>query len=176
MRGCCGNPEHRILAFGKWGTYKRLELMIEAFDVVKRTLPNAKLVIAGGDHPQAAGYVESMKERCAGDPQIEFTGYVHEDALPNLFQSSSVAVMPYSSSTGCSGVAHLACAYGVPIICADLADFRQMAEGEELDSNILSQSCEVFRVGLLRSRPAATHPIGILRPVVMGMPCWSEAR
>ena len=23
-----GNPEHRILAFGKWGTYKRLELMI----------------------------------------------------------------------------------------------------------------------------------------------------
>src|SRR5205807_9041723 len=74
----------------------------------------------------------STKERCAGDPQIEFTGYVHEDALPHLFQGSSVAVMPYSSSTGCSGVAHLACAYGVPIICADLADFRQMAEGEEL--------------------------------------------
>jgi len=23
-------PAHRILAFGKWGTYKRLELMIEA--------------------------------------------------------------------------------------------------------------------------------------------------
>jgi len=127
-----GNPEHRILAFGKWGTYKRLELMIEAFDIVKRSLPNAKLVVAGGDHPQAAGYVQSMKERCAGDPQIEFTGYVHEDALPHLFQGSSVAVMPYSSSTGCSGVAHLACAYGVPIICADLADFRQMAEGEEL--------------------------------------------
>ena len=40
--------------------------------------------------------------------------------------------MPYSSSTGCSGVAHLACAYGVPILCADLPDFRQMGEGEEL--------------------------------------------
>jgi hypothetical protein len=40
--------------------------------------------------------------------------------------------MPYSSSTGSSGVAHLACAYGVPIVCADIADFRQMAEGEEL--------------------------------------------
>jgi hypothetical protein len=38
--------------------------------------------------------------------------------------------MPYSSSTGCSGVAHLACAYGVPIVCADLEDFRQMADGE----------------------------------------------
>jgi glycosyltransferase involved in cell wall biosynthesis len=127
-----GNPEHRILAFGKWGTYKRLELMIEAFHLLAETLPNARLVIAGGDHPQAAGYVESMKQKCAGNHAIEFTGYVHEDRLPDLFQSSSVAVMPYSSSTGCSGVAHLACAYGVPIVCADLPDFRQMGDGEEL--------------------------------------------
>src|SRR6202011_6333103 len=95
-------------------------------------VPNAKLVIAGGDHPSAHGYVESVKNSCVGNPGIEFTGYVREDRLPDIFQSSSVAVMPYSSSTGCSGVAHLACAYGVPIICADLPDFRQMAEGEDI--------------------------------------------
>jgi glycosyltransferase involved in cell wall biosynthesis len=127
-----GNPEHRILAFGKWGTYKRLELMIEAFKIISQKLPNAKLVVGGGNHPQAAGYVEGLKRQHAGNPAIEFTGYVDEDRLPGLFQSSSVAVMPYSSSTGCSGVAHLACAYGVPIVCADLQDFRQMADGEEL--------------------------------------------
>jgi glycosyltransferase involved in cell wall biosynthesis len=127
-----GNPVHRILAFGKWGTYKRLELMIDAFSLVNKTVPNVKLVVGGGNHPQAAGYVESMKKGYASNPAIEFTGYVPEDRLPELFQSSSVAVMPYSSSTGCSGVAHLACAYGVPIVCADLADFRQMASGEEL--------------------------------------------
>lgn len=127
-----GAPVHRILAFGKWGTYKRLELMIEAFNLIAAQLPDAKLVIAGGDHPQAAGYTEAVKQRCAGNDRIEFRGYVPEDDLPDLFQSATVAVMPYSSSTGCSGVAHLACAYGVPIVCADLADFRQMAQGEEL--------------------------------------------
>jgi hypothetical protein len=105
-------------------------LMIEAFQYVSEALPNAKLVVAGGNHPQAAGYVESMKKKCAANPKIEFTGYVHEERLPDLFQSSSLAVMPYSSSTGCSGVAHLACAYGVPIVSADLEDFRQMADGE----------------------------------------------
>jgi glycosyltransferase involved in cell wall biosynthesis len=125
-----GNPEHRILAFGKWGTYKRLELMIESFQYVSEALPNAKLVIAGGNHPHAPGYVESMKKKYAANSRIEFTGYVDEDRLPDLFQSSSVAVMPYSSSTGCSGVAHLACAYGVPVVCADLEDFRQMSDGE----------------------------------------------
>jgi hypothetical protein len=127
-----GNPEHRILAFGKWGTYKRLELLIEAFHLVTEALPNIKLVVAGGNHPHAAGYVESVKKKWEGNPNIEFTGYLHEDRLADTFQTSSVTVMPYSSSAGCSGVAHLACAYGVPLISADLPDFRQMADGEDI--------------------------------------------
>lgn len=127
-----GNPEHRILAFGKWGTYKRLELMIEAFASISGRLPNAKLVIAGSNHPQAPGYVESIARKYSSHPGIEFTGYVQEEEVEDLFQSASVLVMPYSSSTGCSGVAHLASAYGVPVVCADLEDFRQMANQEEL--------------------------------------------
>jgi hypothetical protein len=127
-----GNPIHRILAFGKWGTYKRLEPMIEAFNLLVEKMPEARLVIGGGDHPQAPGYIDSVRKQCAGDERIEFRGYVPEDELADIFQSSTVAVMPYSSSTGCSGVAHLACAYGVPIVCADIADFRQMAQAEEL--------------------------------------------
>ncbi len=36
--------------------------MIEAFQYISEALPNARLVVAGGNHPQAAGYVESMKK------------------------------------------------------------------------------------------------------------------
>ena len=39
-------------------------------------------------------------------------------------------VLPYSSATGSSGVAHLAAEYGVPIISADIEDFRDMALDE----------------------------------------------
>ena len=127
-----GNPVHQILAFGKWGTYKRLELMIEAFGILAAKTPNVRLVVGGGDHPQAAGYIQAMKQQFAGDSRIEFRGYIQEDDLADLFQTSTVAVMPYSSSTGCSGVAHLACAFAVPIISADIQDFRQMAQSEEL--------------------------------------------
>src|SRR5579864_1352704 len=66
-----GNPEHRILAFGKWGTYKRLELMLDAFAIVEKKLPQARMVVAGGDHPNARGYVDSVRERCAGNPHIK---------------------------------------------------------------------------------------------------------
>ena len=40
-----GHPEHRILAIGHWGTYKRLETLIEAFPAVVKKVPNAKLII-----------------------------------------------------------------------------------------------------------------------------------
>jgi len=127
-----GNPEHRILAFGKWGTYKRLELLIQAFKIVSKQLPNVRLVIAGENHPMTPGYVESIAAQTANDDRVEFTGYVAEENLQNLFSTATVLVMPYSSATGSSGVAHLACQYGVPIICADIDDFRDMANDEGL--------------------------------------------
>jgi glycosyltransferase involved in cell wall biosynthesis len=127
-----GNPEHRILAFGKWGTYKRLELLIEAFQLLSAHMPNVRLIIAGGNHPQTPGYVESVAESMQGDSRVEFTGYVEEDDIPHLFRRSSVLVLPYSSATGASGVAHLACEFGVPIISAGIDDFREMALDEGL--------------------------------------------
>jgi glycosyltransferase involved in cell wall biosynthesis len=127
-----GNPEHRILAFGKWGTYKRLETLIEAFAQVHEAMPNTRLVIAGSDHPATPGYVASVRERFRNAASIEFTGYVREEDLPELFGKASVAVMPYHSATGASGVAHLACQYGLPIISADIPDFREMADDESL--------------------------------------------
>jgi glycosyltransferase involved in cell wall biosynthesis len=127
-----GNPEHRILAFGKWGTYKRLELLLDAFERISKSMPNAKLVIAGSDHPMTPGYVQSIADRNAGNDRIVFTGYVAEDDIPGLFSTASMLVLPYSSATGSSGVAHIAAEYGVPIISANINDFREMAEDEGL--------------------------------------------
>lgn len=125
-----GNPTHRILAFGKWGTYKRLELIIEAFRRLAEQMPNVELVIGGGDHPKATGYVESMAREHAQDSRIQFLGYVPENTIPELFRHASVAVMPYTSSAGSSGVAHLAAQYGVPIIASGIRDFRELAGHE----------------------------------------------
>jgi glycosyltransferase involved in cell wall biosynthesis len=127
-----GNPVHRILAFGKWGTYKRVELLRDAWEQLSAQMPNVRLVIAGGNHPATPGYIESVAASMNGDPRVEFTGYVEEDDIPGLFRSASALVLPYSSATGASGVAHLACEFGVPIISAGIDDFREMALDEGL--------------------------------------------
>ncbi|MBO0912478.1 MAG: glycosyltransferase, partial [Acidobacteria bacterium] len=148
-----GNPEHRILAFGKWGTYKRLEPLIEAFDRVVDEVPEARLVIAGTDHPKTPGYLRSVEERIGPHRGLIFRGYVAEADIAPLFQSATVAVLPYTSSAGSSGIAHLACTYGVPIIASDIPDFRRLAEEEGL-------SIDFFTPGDIRE--LARHLVQLL--------------
>jgi glycosyltransferase involved in cell wall biosynthesis len=127
-----GNPDMRILAIGHWGTYKRLETLMEAFPIVLEKIPNARLIVAGANHHTKAGYWESVRDAQPAGLPIEFHGYVPEEAIPALFQSTSVLVLPYDSATGSSGPAHQACEYGVPIVCADIEEFREMAVGEDM--------------------------------------------
>jgi glycosyltransferase involved in cell wall biosynthesis len=125
-----GNPDHRLLAIGHWGTYKRLETLMEAFPLVLEKIPTARLIVAGANHHTKAGYWESIRDAQPAHLPIEFRGYVAEEDIPELFQSMSIVVMPYDSATGSSGPAHQACEYGVPIVCADIPDLRSMADGE----------------------------------------------
>src|ERR1017187_5485196 len=127
-----GNPELRILAIGHWGTYKRLETLMEAFPTVLKQVPNARLIIAGANHHTKAGYWESIRDAQPEGLPIEFRGYAPEEAIPELFQSTSILVLPYDSATGSSGPAHQACEYGVPIVCADIDDFHEMATDEDM--------------------------------------------
>jgi glycosyltransferase involved in cell wall biosynthesis len=127
-----GNPDQRILAIGHWGTYKRLETLMEAFPAVLRRVPNARLVIAGANHHTKPGYWESIRDTYGANKRIEFRGYVAEEDVPELFRTTSIVVLPYDSATGSSGPAHQACEYGVPVVSADLPDFRDMARDENM--------------------------------------------
>jgi glycosyltransferase involved in cell wall biosynthesis len=127
-----GNPYKRILAIGHWGTYKRLETLMDAFPLVLEQIPNARLVVAGANHHTRPGYWESIREAQPKHLPIEFRGYVPEDDIPELYQQTSIVVLPYDSATGSSGPAHQACEYGLPIVSADLPDFRGMASDEDM--------------------------------------------
>ena len=149
-----GNPEHRVLAFGKWGTYKRLEPILAAFKTVVQRCPEARLVIAGTDHPKTPGYLQAVQKKFPNRKEVSFIGYVSEEDVAQLLQQSTVAVLPYTSSAGSSGIAHLACTYGVPIVASDIPDFRRLAEEEGL-------AIDFFPVGNILE--LATHLIDILQ-------------
>src|SRR6202044_1162516 len=95
-------------------------------------VPNARLIIAGANHHTKAGYWESIRAAQPAHLPIEFRGYVPEESIPDLFETTSILVMPYDSATGSSGPAHQACEYGIPIVSADIPDLREMAVAEDM--------------------------------------------
>jgi glycosyltransferase involved in cell wall biosynthesis len=130
-----GNPDLRILAIGHWGTYKRLETLMEAFPSVVKKVPNARLIVAGANHHTKTGYWESIRAAQPPELPIEFYGYVPEEAIPELFRTTSLLVLPYDSATGSSGPAHQACEYAIPIVCSDIPDLCEMAANEDMAVN-----------------------------------------
>ncbi len=124
-----------ILAFGHFSEYKNLPMLIEAFQEIREKDGEVRLIIAGASHPNFLGYIEDVKKRFREVPNITFTGYVPQDRLHDLFMSSTVVVLPYLTSTGCSGVFHLACGFAKPVVMSDLPDFRKMLEEEGIVAN-----------------------------------------
>jgi glycosyltransferase involved in cell wall biosynthesis len=126
------NSKRIILAFGYWGTYKRVDVLLDSMDEVVRAVPNAVLVIAGTNHPSTPGYLESLQKQWAGRSCVRFLGYVPETELPDLFSSASVLALPYTSAAGTSGVMHQACQYGLPMVASSIPEIIEIAEQEKV--------------------------------------------
>lgn len=121
----------KVMTFGKFGTYKKVEIMIEAVEEIrKRTNEDIEIVIAGTDSPNTPGYLASVKQRYAHVPNLTFTGYVEESDVPVIFNESAVVVFPYTSTTGSSGVLHQAGSYGKAVVLPDLGDLSLLVKDE----------------------------------------------
>jgi len=121
----------QVMAFGKFGTYKKVEILIEAVELLReRTCEDIEIVIAGTDSPNTPGYLAQVKETYKHVKQLRFTGYVAEEDVPTIFNESAVAVFPYTSTTGSSGVLHQAGSYGKAVVLPDLGDLSILVKEE----------------------------------------------
>ena len=128
-----GRPK-RIVTMGKFGTYKRLDTLIEAFDLLRseRCYQDYELVIGGSDHPNAPGYLASLISQREQDSGIVFHGYVAEEDVSAFFGGARLCVFDYIATTGSSGVLHQAASYGVVPVFPRIGDFVDLCRDEGL--------------------------------------------
>jgi len=121
----------KILAFGKFGTYKKVEILIDAVKRVRqRTGEVLEIVVAGTNNPNTPNYLQSVKRKYKNLKGLTFTGYVAEERVATLFEESSVVVFPYTSTTGSSGVLHQAGSYGKAVILPNIGDLKELITEE----------------------------------------------
>jgi glycosyltransferase involved in cell wall biosynthesis len=122
------SDQKSILIFGHMGPHKGLPIILEAFKKLQTEKPNVRLVVAGTNHPNYPNYLTEFIK--ANLSSVEFTGYVPQDKLSAVFEQANVVVLPYLAAPGTSGVFHLACGYGRPLVASDLPEIRELVNDD----------------------------------------------
>jgi glycosyltransferase involved in cell wall biosynthesis len=109
----------RVLLFGRVFAYKGLEYLIRAEAILKETLPNLHVTVAGrGDDPRMFAPLMGLASRY--DIRNRF---IEDDEVAQLFLDTDIVVLPYTEASQ-SGVLNLAAAFGKPVIVTDVGELR----------------------------------------------------
>lgn len=107
--------EANVLFLSRLHPKKNVECILEAWPLVQRILPKAKLVIAGSGKPDYEQFLEDTTERLCKGLDVTFTGFVDGVQKTNLIADASVFVLPSFQEN--FGVAVMeAIAAGLPVV------------------------------------------------------------
>lgn len=153
----------QIMTFGKFGTYKKVETLIEAFNILQQQREQPlELVIAGTDSPNASGYLAGVAETYKHVDNIRFTGYVEEEDVPQVFGDAAVVVFPYTSTTGSSGVLHQAGDYGKAVVLPRIGDLAELIAEEGYTGEFFTpEDAQSLADALLRFIDNPDHRVSI---------------
>jgi glycosyltransferase involved in cell wall biosynthesis len=128
-----GSTEKVVLFFGNIDYYKGLDLLIDSLNFLSKDLiNNFRLVIAGNS--KVAEYTNFIMGKIEGSGLSHrishHIGYIPDAEVEQYFMAADCIILPYRSIYQ-SGVIFMAYAFGLPILVADIANFRSdVADGE----------------------------------------------
>jgi glycosyltransferase involved in cell wall biosynthesis len=121
-----------LMAFGKFGTYKKVEVLFDACELLMKQYPSLdfRITIAGTDNPNVTGYLEGVKNKYSHLRNAVFTGYVAEEDVAGIFEESTFIIFPYTTTTGSSGILHQAGSYARAAILPKIDDLERVVDEE----------------------------------------------
>ena len=119
-------PPHALF-FGAWTKYKNLPLLLDAFALVRRELPAARLTIAGPVMPDVD--MPAITRRAAEIGHVDLhPGYVPMDQVAGLFGAHRAVVFTYAT-VNISGSVHMAYTFGRPVVATDVGSMSDAVQG-----------------------------------------------
>ncbi|MBF0369095.1 MAG: glycosyltransferase family 4 protein [Magnetococcales bacterium] len=125
-----GDPEaiFDFVYVGLLSGYKRIDVMLDALALARKSLPGLKLLLVG-DGPKAAALTKKVK-KLKLDDAVHFAGNRALKDLPDLLHSARIFLMT-SQGEGLPQAMLEAMSCGLPAIVPDDADIREVAvDGE----------------------------------------------
>ncbi len=145
-----------LLFFTSLAPYKGLELLLEAFGVLRQRYPSLGLLVAGAPHPRFPDYIHNLRRKYGSMPGVRWIGEVPQEQVQSLFEQASLVVLPYTASTGSSSVLFQAATWGRPVVVSDLPGIRSAVDESGLAVNFFKTgqvNSLVQTIQLLLERP-----------------------
>jgi glycosyltransferase involved in cell wall biosynthesis len=132
-----------ILFFGRIKAYKGLECLIEAFQRIRSTHEQYRLIIAGrleaGSGQRVTEKIQGLiSEDVKAKAVLTRAEFIPDNEIEIYFKSADVLVLPYTHIYQ-SGVLFLGYSFGLPVLAADVGSLR--------DDIVESQTGFVFKSG-----------------------------
>ena len=110
---------------GRVDTWKGLDVLLDAFTLVRESSPAAELVIAGGTVLGKEGYAAALRERVKSMPGVRWLGA--RDDVPEMLADLDVFVLPSTTPEPFGMALVEALASGVPSVATDAGGPREIA-------------------------------------------------
>jgi glycosyltransferase involved in cell wall biosynthesis len=125
--------KNEIIFVGRLVERKGVKYLIQAFDLIKASIPHRLIII--GDGPERE-YLEGLAANLSKDHRVVFTGTITDDKLRQYYQSCSFLVLPavYDKKGDTEGLGVVlleAMSYGKPVIASELGGITDIVvDGE----------------------------------------------
>ncbi|HID35831.1 MAG TPA: glycosyltransferase family 1 protein [Ghiorsea sp.] len=112
-----------VVSVGRLVPIKGMERLIQAWEIVVRQHPQAKLALVGDGEDKRS--LEKLASRLNIIPNVEFVGWV--DPLPELAKAKTFALMSHNEGMGRAVVEAMAA--GLPCVVSDVCGLRELVDG-----------------------------------------------
>ena len=120
-----GRPN--ILFLGRLEKRKGFKHLLEAFEILKARVPEARLIVAGAfDKEAKEPYVRYVREH--GIRDVRFVGYVSSEVLPRYYRTCTVYCAPSTGSESFGIVLLEAMAAGRPVVATNIPGYRSVLQ------------------------------------------------
>lgn len=145
-----------FLSFGHIRRYKRIDLLIDAAQMLYEETKKKFVVTIAGNCSTWSDYSHKIKYPELFDLHI---GFVDDDEIAGLFANADYLVLPYQDLAQ-SGAITVAFNYSVPVITSDIPQFQEFVEegrnGYMFKSEDVQGLKEVMKKALLQSKDTYT--------------------
>ena len=150
-----GIPERYIFCLSRIDTNKGHDMLLRAFDIVRKEIPDVQLIIGGGSpKPQKTeqevfSMMKSIIDQLDMGSRVQIYGYVPDEILVPLYRQAEIFVLPsLFEPFGMTAQEAMAC--GTPVIASKLGGIREVITSGENGLLVDPRNADEFAEGIIK--------------------------